>query len=301
VEFFSEGKRVSIDYRTLKEWAIAPRETTYNAKDTILYALGVGLGVDPLDQAQLDFLYEARLKALPTMALTLSYPGFWLQDPATGVDYQRTLHGEQSIEFHAPLPVEGTVIDKVWVDEILDKGPDKGAFVYARSTLTDKRTGRLIATLAATMVCRADGGFGGPVGDTRAVQRPPSGPPDTVYDLQTSERAALLYRLTGDTNPLHVDPSVAHGAGFDRPILHGLCTLGIAGHALLRTLCSYDSSRMKRIEGRFTAPAYPGETIRTEIWHVAPGEASFRCRIVERDVIVLNSGRFCYHVQKNFI
>jgi acyl dehydratase len=290
---------VSIDYRTLKEWVITPRETTYNARDTILYALGVGVGADPLDPAQLDFLYEARLKALPTMALTLSYPGFWLSDPATGVDYQRSLHGEQSIEFHAPLPVEGTMIDEVWVDEIVDKGPDKGAFVYARSTLSDKTTGQLIATLTATMVCRADGGFGGPVGRARVVHRSPDRPPDAVCDLQTTEKAALLYRLTGDTNPLHIDPVVAKDAGFDRPILHGLCTLGIAGHALLRTLCSYDSSRMKRLEARFTAPVYPGETIRTEIWHLSPGEASFSCRVVERDLVVLNSGRFFYQAKFN--
>jgi acyl dehydratase len=285
---------VSIDYRALQEWAIAPRETTYNARDTILYALGVGVGADPLDPAQLDFLYEARLKALPMMALTLSYPGFWLSDPATGVDYQRALHGEQSIEFHSPLPIEGTMIDKVWVDEVVDKGRNKGAFVYASSTLTDKATGQLIATLAATMICRADGGFGGGVGRARAAHRLPESPPDAICDLQTTEQAALLYRLTGDTNPLHIDPIVATRAGFDRPILHGLCTLGIAGHALLRTLCSYDPTRMKRLEARFTAPVYPGETIRTEIWHLSPGEAGFSCRVVERDQSVLSGGRFCY-------
>jgi len=285
---------MSIDYQKLKEWKVAPRETTYATKDTILYALALGFGADPMDTAQLAFVYEEQLKVLPFMALSLTYPGFWLSDPATGVDYQKTLHGEQSIEFHAPLPAAATVVDRIWVEEILDKGPQKGALVYGRSSLTDKATGTLLCSLSATMFCRADGGYGGPSGPAKDVHRVPERPADHLCEFPTMPQSALLYRLTGDANPLHADPAVARKAGFERPILHGLCTFGIAGHALLRTLCEYNPSRMRRIDARFSAPVYPGETIRTEIWRDTDGRASFRCRVVERDLVVLNNGLFEY-------
>ena len=118
----------------------------------------------------------------------------------------------------------------------------------------------------------------------------PAKPHDLECDLPTSPRAALIYRLSGDYNPLHIDPAVAHVAGFTKPILHGLGTYGIAGHALLKTLCAYDPSRLKRMDVRFSAVVFPGETIRTEIWRTGPGKAAFRCRLVERDAVVLNNG-----------
>lgn len=285
---------MSIDYQKLKEWKVAPRETTYSAKDSILYALALGFGADPTDPAQLAFVYEEQLKVLPFMALTLTYPGFWLSDPTTGVDYQKTLHGEQSIEFHAPLPPAATVVDRIWVEEILDKGPQKGALVYGRSSLTDKATGTLLCSLSATMFCRSDGGYGGPSGPSKDAHRLPERPADYLCEFPTMPQSALLYRLTGDANPLHADPAVAQRAGFERPILHGLCTFGIAGHALLRTLCEYNPSRMRRMDARFSAPVYPGETIRTEIWRETDGRASFRCHAVERDLVVLNNGLFEY-------
>jgi acyl dehydratase len=283
---------MTINYETLKAWNVAPRETTYDVKDTILYALSVGLGMDPLDLRQLPFVYERNVKPFPAMALTLSYPGFWLADPSTGVNYRRTLHGEQSIEFHAPLPPSGTVRDHVWVEEIVDKGPGKGALVYTRSSLSDQSTGVLLASLAATMFCRGEGGFGGTAKLTTGVHTIPEREVDCVCDLPTPPQAALLYRLTGDTNPLHIDPAIAREGGFDRPILHGLCTFGIAAHALLRCLCAYDTARMRRIDARFTAPVFPGETIRTEIWREGGTQASFRCSVIERDVVVLDNGRF---------
>ena len=284
---------MTIDYHKLKNWKIPVIETEYTFKDTILYALGVGVGADPGDTAQLPFVYEGQLKALPTMPLALGYPG-WLQDPATGVNFQQTLHGEQSIEIHAPLPAAGTVVGKMWVEEILDKGPRKGAVVYSRCSLADKASGKLLCTLSSTMFCRADGGFGGPSGPSRQPHRLPDGPADTVCDLPTMPQSALLYRLSGDFNALHADPAVAMRSGFSRPILHGLCTFGVAAHALLKTLCGYEPAHVLRIDARFSAPVYPGETIRTEVWRDAPGRAGFRCRVVERDVIVLNNGLFEY-------
>lgn len=284
---------MAIDYHKLKNWRSPAIETAYTFKDTILYALGVGLGADPTDTAQLPFVYEERLRALPTMPLALAAPD-WLRDAATGVDFEQTLHGEQSIEIHAPLPAAGTVVGKLWVDEVVDKGAGKGALVYSRCTLADKASGQLLCTLASTMFCRADGGFGGAAGPARQPRRLPDRPADLLCDLPTLPQSALLYRLSGDFNALHADPAVALRSGFGRPILHGLCSFGVAGHALLKTLCGYQPARVLRIAARFSAPVYPGETIRTEIWRESPGRAGFRCRVVERDVIALNNGRFEY-------
>lgn len=284
---------MAIDYHKLKNWRIPAIETAYTFKDTILYALGVGLGTDPSDSAQLGFVYEEQLKTLPTMPLALA-PSDWLRDPATGVDFAQTLHGEQSIEIHAPLPTSGTVVGELWVDKIVDKGASKGALVYSRCALADKASGQLLCTLSSTMFCRADGGFGGPSVPSRRPPPLPDRPADIVCDLPTMPQSALLYRLSGDFNALHADPAVASRSGFSHPILHGLCTFGVAAHALLKTLCDYQPGRVLRIDARFCAPVYPGETIRTEIWRDAPGHAGFRCRVVERDVFVLNNGRFQY-------
>lgn len=283
---------MAIDYSRLKNWHFPEIESAYTAKDTILYALGLGLGADPLDTEQLSFVYEEGLKALPTMPLVLGYPGFWMMDAETGIDWQQVLHGEQGVEVYAPLPATGVVIGKTRIDEIVDKGPGKGALVYSSRTVTDKATGQLLCSLTSTTFCRGDGGFGGPSGPTKAPHPLQDRPADAVCDLPTLPQSALIYRLSGDFNPLHADPAIARKAGFPRPILHGLCTFGVAGHALLKTLCQYDPARVRRMDARFTAPVYPGETVRTEIWREGPGRAGFRCRVVERDVVVLNNGLF---------
>jgi acyl dehydratase len=154
----------------------------------------------------------------------------------------------------------------------------------------DRKTGDLLCSLSSTSFCRADGGFGGPAGPLKPVHEVPDRAPDLNCELATSPRAALIYRLSGDFNPLHIDPKVASAAGFPRPILHGLATYGMAGHALLKTLCSYEPAKLKRMEARFSAVAYPGDMIRTEIWRTGEGRAAFRCRVVGRDAVVLNNG-----------
>jgi acyl dehydratase len=154
----------------------------------------------------------------------------------------------------------------------------------------DKATGDLYATITQTTFARGDGGFGGPQRPSPAPHAIPERTPDAVCDLPTRPEMALIYRWNADMNPLHADPEIAKRAGFPRPILHGLATFGVAGHAILKTICGYDPARFKSIAGRFSAPVYPGETIRTEIWR--DGEiVSFRARLVERDVIVLNNGK----------
>lgn len=280
---------MAIDYERLMNWPIAEVRQRYTARDTMLYALGVGLGGDPLDAGQLQFVYERDLRALPTYAMVLGYPGFWLKDPGTGVDWVRVVHGEQGLRLHRPLPSEGEVIGRTRVTGIVDKGSGKGALIYQERTVLDAASGECMATLSSTTFCRGDGGFGGPAGPTKPSRGVPDRAPDLCCDLTTAANLALIYRLNGDYNPLHADPAVAAAAGYPRPILHGLCTLGVAGHALVRALCGYDASRITALEARFSAPVLPGETLRTDMW-VEGNHVAFRSRVVERDVIVLTGG-----------
>ncbi|WP_158970070.1 MaoC/PaaZ C-terminal domain-containing protein [Chachezhania sediminis] len=280
-----------IDYARLKSRPFPAVEQTYTRKDTILYALGLGLGADPLDPAHLRATYERDpgFCALPSMVNVLAGPGFWAMEPDTGLVWQKILHGEQSFTLHAPLPAEGTLIGNTRIVEIVDKGEGKGALLYSERTLTDKATGTLIATVEGTSFARGNGGFSGPTGPVKSVHALPEGDPDTIFEHKTQPGQALIYRLSGDENPLHADPEVARGAGFDRPILHGLSTLGVASWSITAALAGGDPSALKHLQLRFTSPVYPGETIRTEMWR-SGDEISFRARVVERDVVVLNNG-----------
>jgi acyl dehydratase len=259
-------------------------------RDTILYALSVGLGADPMDEDQLRFVYEDGLEALPTMAVVLGYAGFWLKHPDTGVDWVKVVHAEQGLRLHRPLPVEGRLVGRTRVTGLVDKGAGKGALLYSEREVRDA-DGGLLATLEQTTFLRGDGGCGGSTGPAKVPHPTPERAPDLAIDLPTLPAQALIYRLNGDWNPLHADPAVARKAGFERPILHGLATFGVVGHALLKGLCGYRPERLRAIDGRFSAPVYPGETIRTEIWHGPGGIAAFRARAAERDVVVLANGR----------
>ena len=172
----------------------------------------------------------------------------------------------------------------------MDKGKDRGALVMTECTVREKAGGNVLCTLESITFCRADGGFGGPDGPVKAPHPLPETPPQHVCDLPTLPQAALLFRLSGDTNPLHADPAYAAKAGFKMPILHGRCTFSVAGHAILKTLCGYDPSRFVAMEGRFSSPVYPGETIRTEMWRDG-NIVSFRSTVPARGVTVLNNGR----------
>ncbi len=282
---------MAFSYDTIKNWKFGKVEQTYTIKDSIIYALGIGMGHDPLDTGQLDYVYEeADFKAVPTMAVVLAGPGFWSRDPKSGIDWKKLLHGEQGVVLHRPLAPEATVVAETRVTEVLDKGAGKGALIYTERELTDKATGERLATLTSTTFARGNGGFGGASGPQPQPHDIPDRVPDAVCDLPTRPQAALLYRLAGDPNPLHADPAVAAAAGFKMPILHGLCSLGVAGHAVLRTYCGYDANRFKSLKLRFSSPVYPGETVRTEMWRDG-SVVSFRASVVERDVVVLNNGR----------
>ncbi len=281
---------MAINHEKLLNFDIPQVEQKLTKRDTMLYALGVGLGSDPLDLKQLQFVYEENLKALPTMAIILGYPGPWHAAEETGITRSHVVHGEQGFVIHKPLPVEGTIIGKTRVTAVLDKGKDKGALLVTACDVRDKATDELICTLSSTTFCRADGGFGGPSGPVKAPHPVPESPPQQVCDLPTLPQAALIYRLSGDYNPLHADPAYAAKAGFKMPILHGRATFSVVGHALVKTVCDYDPLRLKSMEGRFSSPVYPGETIRTEMW-VDGKVVSFRATVPERGVTVLNNGR----------
>jgi acyl dehydratase len=278
-----------IDYAKLKSWPVPDIEQRYEVKDTILYALGLGCGSDPMDEDDLRFVYEENIKVQPAMAVVLGYPGFWIRDPETGIDWKKVLHGEQGLVLHKPLPAAATVIGRSRVTEIVDKGACKGALLFSERDIIEKSSGELLATLTQTTVMRGDGGFGGPAGSTPEPHRLPEEPPHLALDLPTLPQAALIYRLSGDYNPLHADPKIAAAAGFPRPILHGLCTFGIASRAIMRVCCGNDPGGLRKMQVRFSAPVFPGETIRTEIWRDGL-TVSFRARAVERDTIVLNNG-----------
>lgn len=279
-----------IVYDKLLALNIPEVEHVYTEKDAILYALGLGLGQDPMNEDELAFVYEKALKVLPTYALVLGYSPYWLRNPESGVTWNKVVHGEQSFTVHKPVAGKGTVVGKTRIVEVIDKGEGKGALVYSERKVTDKATGDLVATLKQTTFCRADGGFGGPAREAPPVHAIPDRAPDLVCDLPTRPEMALVYRLSGDINPLHAEPAFAKAAGFPRPILHGLATFGVAGHAILKSVCGYDPARLTGMAGRFSAPVYPGETIRNEIWRDG-SVVSYRARVVERDIVAINNGR----------
>ena len=278
---------MALDPERLMAFSIPEVRQRVTERDAILYALSVGLGQDPLDGRQLDFVDQHRaLRAMPSMAVVLGHPGFWLSDERTGVDAVRLVHGEQSVAIHRPLPVAGEVVGRTRITGLVDKGKGRGALLFTEKQVTDAASGALLAVTAATTFLRGDGGFGGAAGPSLSPRPMPETPPDLVVELPTRPEQALYYRLNGDDNPLHASPDVADRAGFPRPILHGLCTFGIVTHALLRGLGSYDPGAIRQVGLRFSAPVFPGETIRTEMWR----GGSFRARVAERDVVVVDHG-----------
>lgn len=291
----NESKKQMLDYSKTRDWDSGDVRHVYTAKDTMLYALGLGLGADPLDERQLRFVYEKDLLALPTMAAVLASPGFWMRERRElGIDFMKLVHGEQAVRIHAPLPPAGTVIGRTRVTRIVDKGEGKGAVLHVEKTLVDEATGKPAATVESVYFLRGDGGFSKADGcsdEAAPASAPmPESAPELTLDVPTRPDQALLYRLSGDANPLHAEPAFAAKAGFPRPILHGLATWGIAGRGLIAAYADFDPARMTELRARLSAPVYPGETIRLECWRTGE-EIAFRARVVERDVLVLTNGR----------
>ena len=287
---------MALNYDQLMTMAPIRAQQNYTARDTILYALGIGAGIRAInDDAWLRYVYEDGLVALPTMAVVLAPPGFWLQNAEYGLDWRKILHAEQSVIWHKPVAVEGRVRSETSVGSIVDKGADKGAILTTIRKIFDAAADELIAEVNHTFFLRGDGGFAGgstggnpaPAPTPRAV---PTREPDAVDQVETRPEQALIYRLSGDYNPLHASPQIASQAGFPKPIMHGLASFGAVGAIATAALCGGDPAKLKRLDARFSSPVFPGETLRVELWKEQAGIAMFQVSVVEREVVVLKNG-----------
>ncbi len=253
----------------------------YSEKDVILYALGVGCGPEDL-----PFLYEQDLKVLPTFAVIPAFPALFSMGAAMQVNPMMVLHGEQRIELHGPIPTSGKLTTTPTVAAIYDKV--KGALVVTETETVDAK-GKLLFKNVFGAFARGEGGFGGDRGPSGPRNAPPDRKPDKVVEMKTLPQQALLYRLSGDMNPLHADPNFAKIGGFDTPILHGLCSFGHVGRAVLGSYAGNEPARLKDFEVRFAGVVYPGETIVTEMWEEEPGRIVLQARTKERGELVINA------------
>ncbi|MBB3602346.1 acyl dehydratase [Mycolicibacterium sp. BK556] len=244
-------------------------------RDTMLYALGVGAGTDDLPFTT-DNSHDIAQQVLPTFAV-ICCPAFGAATKVGSFNWGMLLHGSQEIRLHKPLPASGELSVVSEVADIQDKGEGKNAIIVMRGKGTDPATGELIAETLSTAVIRGEGGFGGQPGQRPVAPEYPDREPDARISMETRGDQALIYRLSGDRNPLHSDPWFAREmAGFPTPILHGLCTYGFAGRALLSELAGNDSAKLTAVSARFTSPVFPGETLTTSIWRTEPGRAVYR-------------------------
>lgn len=261
---------------------------SYTDRESLLYALSIGFGTDPLDEKELPYVIETRGQhTVPTMAATIAYPDFMID---SGWDYSKVLHRDQKLELYRPLPPAAKLLFNSRVTAAYDRGPARGAVVAVTTEARMQRDDTAMFMVESTMVARADGGFGGPSGRMPPPHRLPDREPDLSCDLAVRPDQALVYRLNGDRNPLHADPAAARAAGFEGPILHGLCSYGIACRAILKTICDYDFTLIKGFDVRFSAPVYPGDVLTTEMWQDR-NVVSFRCLVRDRNEVVLNNGR----------
>jgi len=277
-----------INYEALLATTVSDEPCQYTEKDSMLYALGIGFGSDPLNRRELPFVYEQpELHTVPTMASMLLGNDFF---DASGWDYNRVLHGGQQLELYRPLPPAGDLLVNRRVASIIDRGSRKGARIELESEVRLAKDDTVIFNLRSILLARGDGGNGGPSGPIPLPHKLPKREPDLSCDLPTRPDQALLFRLSGDHNPLHADPDTARAAGFDAPIMHGRCTSGVACHAILKTICDYDFTLITGFDVRYSAPVYPGDIITTDMWQDR-NVVSFRCRVKARDVVVINNGK----------
>jgi acyl dehydratase len=280
---------MALNYDEVMSKIVTDIPFSYDDADTMLYALCVGLGRDPLDRKELPYVYEieGEPRTVPTLATVLVPDMF---PPDLGWDYSQVLHSEQRMQLYRPLPAAADILVNKRVVDVFDRGPTRGALflIEAEGRLASDDT--VLFTLGCTIVARGDGGFGGPSGKGPPPHRPPRREPDLSCDLKTRRDQALLYRLTGDRNPLHADSGAAAAVGFEQPILHGLCTFGVACKAVLQTICDYDHTLIEGFDARFSAPVIPGDTITTDMWQEG-NVISFICTAKERAEVVLRNGK----------
>ena len=279
---------MAIDYDRIMSLTSKDERFSYGDRETMLYALGVGMGRDPLNPSELPYVYESGLKTVPSMATVIAWGAGPLRN--AGINYVMVVHGEQRLTLHQPLPAAATIIADSKVVGAFDKGKDKGAVIVTETDIRLADSGDALCTLTSTTFARGDGGFGGPSDGAPKPHALPERAPDETIAVDTRPDQALLYRLSGDRNPLHADPEFAKAAGFPAPILHGLCTYGTCCRALLSTVAEYDHTKITGFDVRFSSPVFPGETVLVDIWKDG-NIASFRARLKERDVVVINNGK----------
>jgi acyl dehydratase len=281
-----------LNQERLLSWPFRDARCTYSAKDTIMYALCVGLGSDPIDRDQIGYVYEKDLAAFPTLpnVLGMYEDDDFLVDPEVGIDLSRMLHTEIGLTLHSTVPATGEVVSRISIDRLIDRGEGRGAILDFSREIRGAESGDLIATERGSFFLRGNGGFGGSEGPRPRLPAVPDGPPDVTCDLETTRQTALFYRLIGDRNPIHVDPDVAASAGFPAPILHGACTFGIAAHGVVKGLLDYRGDRLRHITARFSSPVIPGDVLSVQLWKTEPGRARFRVVVHERDTVVVDNG-----------
>jgi acyl dehydratase len=275
-----------LSYERIMAFRPADIPIDYGPRACIIYALGIGIGMDPMDWGQLKFVYEKELTAFPSMAVVLGRHGPLLK-PEFGVDQRMMVAAALRVVLHEPLPTAARLTARARVREVIDKGPDSAAIIEMTRDLLAP-DGRVVATVDNSTLVRKHGGFGGKVREIALPHEVPTRAPDAVIELPTPPNLALVYRLTGDENPLHSDPERAASVGFPRPILHGAATFGIATHAVVRHI-DYRSEQLAAIEARFVRPVYPGDTLRTELWQDG-SRISFQCNALGREGLVLTNG-----------
>ncbi len=286
---------MAIDYDDMMQSGATGLAASYDEKDVMLYALGVGFGRDPLDADELPFVYEnAGLKVPPTFASVIGRgeapPEAQRMPQKSSINFMMVVDGERRITIHKPLPAAAQILaDERYLD-ILDKGEGKGAVLIQERAAREAKSGDKLFTIVSSIFARGDGGFGGKPQGGPPLHEIPERAPDLVKECDTRADQALLYALSGDRNPLHRDPQLAQAVGFPRPILHGLCSYGTACRAVLSTVAGYAPERIRQFDVRFSKPVFPGETLAVEIW--ADGNSiSFRATVKERPgTVVLNNG-----------
>ena len=280
-----------INYDELMALKNLDQKFAYSDREVMLYAYGIGMGADPMDERELAFVNEAAatprpLKVVPTFASVAA----WGATPGEmNLNRVMVVDGERDITFHRPLQVAAKLLVDSRVLAVFDKGKDKGAVIRHQTVLKNEK-GEELATLVASRFARGDGGFGGPSEGQPEPHPVPTRPPDKSVDIPTRADQALIYRLCGDRNPLHSDPEFARGAGFPKPILHGMCTFGITCRGILQTYADFDPAAFRRHAARFSAPVYPGETVTIDLWK-DDNVISFEARVKARNAVVIKNGR----------
>jgi acyl dehydratase len=289
-----------IDYDDMMQSGATGLASSYDEKDVMLYALGVGFGRDPLDAQELPFVYENAqdgkgLKVPPTFASVIARgeapPARQRMPQTSSINFMMVVDGERRITVHKPLPPKCAVVSDERYLDILDKGEGKGAVLIQERVTREAATGDKLFTVVTSIFARGDGGFGGKAQGGPVLHEIPGRAPDHVMECDTRPDQALLYALSGDRNPLHRDPAVAKMVGFPRPILHGLCSYGTACRAVLKAVAQYQADRITQFDVRFSKPVFPGETLVVEMWQDGV-TVSYRASVKERPgTVVLNNGR----------